>query len=95
MTSALLLARDASSIRSSCAEAPSFTRPNSAPHDVAFTIDPKSMNHSPCDWRDKRRHLDVHLKSRRKQHMPFTSGRTANERSRIAPKGPQRGSRAP
>ena len=44
---------------------------------------------------DKRRHLDVHLKSRRKQHMPFTSGRTANERSRIAPKGLQRGSRAP
>jgi hypothetical protein len=26
------------------------------------------MNHSPCDWWDKRRHLDVHLKSKRKQH---------------------------
>src|SRR4029078_2510742 len=28
------------------------------------------MNHSPCDWRHKRRHLDakLHLKSKRKQH---------------------------
>jgi hypothetical protein len=59
----------------------SFTRPNGAqcaPPDDAFAIDPKSMSYSPCDWRDKRRHLDakLHLKSKRKQYMPFTSGRT-------------------
>jgi hypothetical protein len=35
-----------------------------------------------------------HLKSKRKQCMPSTSGRTAGERSWIAPKGLQRGSRA-
>ena len=67
-----------------------------APPDGAFAIDPKSMNYTPCDWRDKRRHLDakLHLKSKRKQYMPSTSGRTAGERSWIAPKGLQRGSRA-
>jgi hypothetical protein len=26
------------------------------------------MNHSPCDWQEKRRHLDADLKSKRKQH---------------------------
>ena len=85
--------------RSSCAEASSYTRPNSAqcaPPDGAFAVDPKSMNYSPCDWRHKRRHLDakLHLKSKRKQYMPSTSSRTAGERSGIAPKGLQRGSRA-
>ena len=35
-----------------------------------------------------------HLKSKRKQYMPSTSGRTADERSWIASKGLQRGSRA-
>jgi hypothetical protein len=35
-----------------------------------------------------------HLKSRRKQHMASTSGRTADERSLIAPTGLQRWSRA-
>jgi hypothetical protein len=59
----------------------SFTRPNGAqcaPPDDAFAIDPKSMSYSPCDWQDKRRRLDakLHLKSKREQYMPFTSGRT-------------------
>jgi hypothetical protein len=39
--------------------ASSFTRLNSAPPDGASAIDPKSMNHSPCDWREKRGHLDA------------------------------------
>ena len=47
------------------------------------------MNHSPCDWRDKRRHLDakLHLKSKRKQHATHirpNSQRAVPDRSLIA-----------
>jgi hypothetical protein len=109
MTPALLLVRDciiysvntpsALLSRSSSAEASSFTRPKRAhcsPPDGPFAINPKSKNYGPCDLRDKCRHLGAkrHLKSKRKQYMPSTSGRTAGERSRIAPKGLQRGSPA-
>ena len=63
-----------------------------------FMIDPGSGN----DWHDMRGHLEAklaHLQpqpwaERRKQDMPSTSGRTADERSRIVPKGLPRGSRA-
>ncbi|WP_161851411.1 hypothetical protein [Bradyrhizobium sp. CCBAU 051011] len=73
-----------------------------ASSDDGFTIDPNFYDYSPRNWQDASEHLDAkhtrlhpqRLKSKRK-YMPFiTAGRTAGERSWIAPKGLQRGGRA-
>ena len=66
------------------------------PQCVPLHDDPGSGN----DWYDMRGHLEAklaHLQpqswaERGKQDMPSTSGRTADERSRIVPKGLPRGS---